>query len=251
MLAKRIIPCLDVRDGKVVKGVQFEGVQDVGDPISYAQLYNEQGADELVFYDITASYEKRSVILDVVRETAKKVFVPLTVGGGIRSIEDFRATLRAGADKVSVNSQAVLNPTLIHDAADIFGSQCVCVGIDAKKIDENRWTVYINGGRKDMHLDLIDWVKLVQALGAGEICLNSIDADGTKKGFDLPMLQAVCHAVSIPVIASGGCGKLEDFSEVFEKTGVTAALAASLFHFKELTVQEVKQHCRSHGIPMR
>ena len=246
MLAKRIIPCLDVRDGKVVKGVQFEGVQDVGDPISYAQLYNEQGADELVFYDITASYEKRSVILDVVRETAKKVFVPLTVGGGIRSIEDFRATLRAGADKVSVNSQAVLNPTLIHDAADIFGSQCVCVGIDAKKIDENRWTVYINGGRKDMHLDLIDWVKQVQALGAGEICLNSIDADGTKKGFDLPMLQAVCHAVSIPVIASGGCGKLEDFSEVFEKTGVTAALAASLFHFKE-----VKQHCRSHGIPMR
>lgn len=185
MLAKRIIPCLDVRDGKVVKGVQFEGVQDVGDPISYAQLYNEQGADELVFYDITASYEKRSVILDVVRETAKKVFVPLTVGGGIRSIEDFRATLRAGADKVSVNSQAVLNPTLIHDAADIFGSQCVCVGIDAKKIDENRWTVYINGGRKDMHLDLIDWVKQVQALGAGEICLNSIDADGTKKGFDL------------------------------------------------------------------
>ena len=251
MLAKRIIPCLDVRDGKVVKGVQFEGVQDVGDPISYAQLYNEQGADELVFYDITASYEKRSVILDVVRETAKKVFVPLTVGGGIRSIEDFRATLRAGADKVSVNSQAVLNPTLIHDAADIFGSQCVCVGIDAKKIDENRLTVYINGGRKDMHLDLIDWVKQVQALGAGEICLNSIDADGTKKGFDLPMLQAVCHAVSIPVIASGGCGKLEDFSEVFEKTGVTAALAASLFHFKELTVQEVKQHCRSHGIPMR
>ncbi len=251
MLAKRIIPCLDVRDGKVVKGVQFEGVQDVGDPISYAQLYNEQGADELVFYDITASYEKRSVILDVVRETAKKVFVPLTVGGGIRSIEDFRATLRAGADKVSVNSQAVLNPTLIHDAADIFGSQCVCVGIDAKKIDENRWTVYINGGRKDMHLDLIDWVKQVQALGAGEICLNSIDADGTKKGFDLPMLRAVCHAVSIPVIASGGCGKLEDFSEVFEKTGVTAALAASLFHFKELTVQEVKQHCRSHGIPMR
>ena len=242
MLAKRIIPCLDVRDGKVVKGVQFEGVQDVGDPISYAQLYNEQGADELVFYDITASYEKRSVILDVVRETAKKVFVPLTVGGGIRSIEDFRATLRAGADKVSVNSQAVLNPTLIHDAADIFGSQCVCVGIDAKKIDENRWTVYINGGRKDMHLDLIDWVKQVQALGAGEICLNSIDADGTKKGFDLPMLQAVCHAVSIPVIASGGCGKLEDFSEVFEKTGVIAALAASLFQFKDLTVQEVKQH---------
>ena len=171
MLAKRIIPCLDVRDGKVVKGVKFEGVRDVGDPVALAQAYNEQGADEIVFYDITASYEKRGVILDVVREAAKKIFVPLTVGGGIKSIDDFRETLRAGADKVSINSQAVQNPALIREAADIFGCQCVCVGIDAKKIGDHKWTVFINGARVDMHLDLIDWVKQCEQLGAGEICL--------------------------------------------------------------------------------
>ena len=242
MLAKRIIPCLDVRDGKVVKGVKFEGVRDVGDPVALAEIYNQQGADEIVFYDITASYEKRSVMLDVVRETAKRVFVPLTVGGGIKTVDDIRDTLRAGADKVSVNSQAVKNPQLIKDGADIFGSQCICVGIDAKKIGENKWTVYINGGRVDMGLDLIDWVKQIESLGAGEICLNSIDADGTKEGFDLPMLRAVCNAVSIPVIASGGAGKIDDFSQVFEETGATAALAASLFHFGELTVGDVKAH---------
>lgn len=251
MLAKRIIPCLDVRDGKVVKGVKFEGVRDVGDPVELAEVYNRQGADEIVFYDITASYEKRGVILDVVRETAKRVFVPLTVGGGIKTADDIRDTLRAGADKVSVNSQAVKNPQLIKDGADIFGSQCICVGIDAKKIAENKWTVYINGGRVDMKLDLIDWVKRIEQLGAGEICLNSIDADGTKEGFDLPMLRAVCNAVNIPVIASGGAGRIGDFSEVFEETGATAALAASLFHFGELTVGEVKEHCRNKGIPMR
>ncbi len=251
MLAKRIIPCLDVRDGKVVKGVKFEGVRDVGDPVALAQEYNAQGADEIVFYDITASYEKRGVILDVVREAAKKIFVPLTVGGGIKSIDDFRETLRAGADKVSVNSQAVQNPTLIREAADIFGSQCVCIGIDAKKVAENKWTVFINGGRVDMHLDLIDWVKQCEQLGAGEICLNSIDADGTKEGFDLPMLKAVCDAVSIPVIASGGAGKLPDFAESFLETGCSAALAASLFHFGELTVQDVKADCRQKGILMR
>lgn len=251
MLAKRIIPCLDVRDGKVVKGVKFEGVRDVGDPVELAEVYNRQGADEIVFYDITASYEKRGVILDVVRETAKRVFVPLTVGGGIKTADDIRAILRAGADKVSVNSQAVKNPQLIRDGADIFGSQCICVGIDAKKIADNKWTVYINGGRVDMNLDLIDWVKRVEQLGAGEICLNSIDADGTKEGFDLPMLRAVCNSVNIPVIASGGAGKIADFSEVFEETCATAALAASLFHFGELTVGEVKEHCRNKGIPMR
>lgn len=251
MLAKRIIPCLDVRDGKVVKGVKFEGVRDVGDPVALAQAYNEQGADEIVFYDITASYEKRGVILDVVREAAKKIFVPLTVGGGIKSIDDFRETLRAGADKVSINSQAVQNPALIREAADIFGCQCVCVGIDAKKIGDHKWTVFINGARVDMHLDLIDWVKQCEQLGAGEICLNSIDADGTKEGFDLPMLKAVCDAVSIPVIASGGAGKLEDFAEAFQKTGCSAALAASLFHFGELTVQDVKADCRKKGILMR
>ena len=251
MLAKRIIPCLDVRNGKVVKGVNFEGIKDVGDPVEYAEEYNRQGADELVFYDITASFEGRGVFLDVVRETAKKVFVPLTVGGGIKTVEDIRETLRAGADKISVNSQAVQNPCLIKDGADIFGIQCICVGIDAKKIADQKWTVYINGGRVDMKLDLIDWVKQIERLGAGEICLNSIDADGTKAGFDIEMLNAVCRSVSIPVIASGGAGKINDFSEVFEKTGATAALAASLFHFRELTVGEVKEHCRGKGVIVR
>jgi cyclase len=190
-------------------------------------------------------------MLDVVRETAKKVFVPLTVGGGIKTVDDIRETLRAGADKVSVNSQAVQNPQLIKDGADIFGCQCICVGIDAKKVGENQWTVFINGGRVDMHLDLIDWVKQCEQLGAGEICLNSIDTDGVRGGFDLPMLKAVCDAVQIPVIASGGAGKLSDFAEAFLKTGCSAALAASLFHFRELTVQEVKADCRAKGIPMR
>ena len=251
MFTKRIIPCLDVRNGKVVKGVNFEGIKDVGDPVLSAEEYNKQGADEIVFYDITASFEGRGVFLDVVRETAKKVFVPLTVGGGIKTVDDIRDALRAGADKVSVNSQAVQNPQLIKDGADIFGSQCICVGIDAKRISDKKWTVFINGGRVDMKLDLIDWVKQIEQLGAGEICLNSIDADGTKAGFDIPMLDAVCSAVNIPVIASGGAGKIDDFSEVFEKTGATAALAASLFHFKELTVGEVKDYCRSKGIIVR
>lgn len=251
MLAKRVIPCLDVRDGKVVKGVNFEGVKDVGDPVECATEYNRQGADEIVFYDITASYEGRGVILDVVRNTAKKVFVPLTVGGGISTIDDFRETLRAGADKVSINSSAVKNPQLIKEAADIFGSQCVVVGIDAKRDGKGGYTVYINGGRVDMKLDLIEWVKKIEELGAGEICLNSIDADGTKAGFDLDMLNAVCEVVSIPVIASGGCGRLEDFSEVFEETNSSAALAASLFHFKELTVSEVKTHLREKNIDVR
>lgn len=251
MLAKRIIPCLDVRNGKVVKGVNFEGIKDVGDPVLSAEKYNRQGADEIVFYDITASFEGRGVFLDVVRETAKKVFVPLTVGGGIKTVDDIRDTLRAGADKVSVNSQAVQNPGLIKDGADIFGSQCICVGIDAKKVSDKKWTVFINGGRVDYKLDLIEWVKTIEQLGAGEICLNSIDADGTKAGFDIEMLDAVCKSVNIPVIASGGAGKIEDFSDVFEKTGATAALAASLFHFKELTVGQVKDYCRNKGIIVR
>lgn len=251
MLAKRIIPCLDVRNGKVVKGVNFQGIQDVGDPVECAAEYNRQGADELVFYDITASHEGRGVILDVVRRAAQQVFVPLTVGGGISTIDDFRETLRAGADKVSINSSAVKNPKLIAEAADIFGSQCVVVGVDAKRNGTGGYTVYVNGGRIDMHLDLIQWVKEIQRLGAGEICLNSIDADGTKAGFDIEMLNAVCDAVKIPVIASGGCGSLSDFSDVFELTGATAALAASLFHFKELTVQQVKTHLKQQGIAVR
>ncbi len=251
MLAKRIIPCLDVRNGKVVKGVNFEGIKDVGDPVECAAEYNRQGADEIVFYDITASHEGRGAMLNVVRETAKRVFVPLCVGGGIGSVDDFRETLRAGADKVSVNSQAVKNPKLISDAAEIFGSQCVVVGIDAKRDGKGGFTVYINGGRIDMGLDLGDWVKEIEERGAGEICLNSIDTDGTKAGFDIEMLNFVCSRVKIPVIASGGCGKLTDFSDVFERTPASAALAASLFHFRELTVGEVKEHLKEKNIPVR
>lgn len=251
MLAKRIIPCLDVRNGKVVKGVNFEGIKDVGDPVELAIEYNRQGADELVFYDITASYEGRGVMLDVVKRTAQQVFVPLCVGGGIGSVQDFRDTLRAGADKVSVNSQAVKNPKLISDAAEIFGSQCVVVGIDAKRNGKGGYNVFINGGRVDMNLDLGDWVKEIEERGAGEICLNSIDTDGVRGGFDLDMLNFVYSRVKIPVIASGGCGSIDHFSEVFEKTASSAALAASLFHFGELTVDEVKEHLRQHNIPVR
>jgi cyclase len=253
MLAKRIIPCLDVRDGKVVKGVQFEGIRDVGDPVELAGEYNRQGADELVFYDITASHEGRGVILDVVRRAAKKIFVPLTVGGGIASANDFRETLRAGADKVSVNSQAVKNPALIKEAAKLFGNQCVVAGIDAKR-DASRksgFGVMLNGGRTDSGLDLVDWVRTVTQFGAGEICLNSIDTDGVRLGFDVEMLNVVCAEVNVPVIASGGCGKVEHFLEVFRKTNVTAALAASLFHFGELTVGQVKDYLKKYNIEVR
>lgn len=251
MLAKRIIPCLDVRDGKVVKGINFVGIKEVGDPVECAAEYDRQGADEIVFLDITASNEGRGTMLDVVRRTAQKVFVPLTVGGGIRTIEDFRDTLRAGADKVSVNSAAVKNPQLIKEAADIFGCQCVVVAIDAKKCEDGHYTVVINGGRIDMGIDAVEWAKKAEELGAGEILLTSMDTDGVKGGFDLDMLNAVCSVVKIPVIASGGCGKLEHFTEVFEKTNASAALAASLFHYKELTVGEVKQELARHDIPVR
>ena len=251
MLAKRIIPCLDVREGKVVKGINFVGIKEVGDPVECAAEYDAQGADEIVFLDITASHEGRGTMLDVVRRTAQKVFVPLTVGGGIRTIEDFRDTLRAGADKVSVNSAAVKNPQLIREAADIFGCQCVVVAIDAKKCPDGHYTVVINGGRIDMGIDAVEWAKQAEALGAGEILLTSMDTDGVKGGFDLDMLNAVCSAVKIPVIASGGCGALEHFTDVFEKTGASAALAASLFHYKELTVGEVKAELKKHDIPVR
>ncbi|MCM1334661.1 MAG: imidazole glycerol phosphate synthase subunit HisF [Bacteroides sp.] len=251
MLAKRIIPCLDVRDGKVVKGVNFKGIREVGDPVALAKEYNKQGADELVFYDITASHEGRGVMLNVVSETAAQVFVPLCVGGGIKTIDDFRDTLRAGADKVSVNSQAVQNPKLISDAAEIFGSQCVVVGIDAKRGEDGEFRVFINGGRVDYDLLLGDWVIELERRGAGEICLNSMDADGTKEGFDLEMLNYVCERVKIPVIASGGCGCIGDFAEVFAETPASAALAASMFHFKELTVGEVKNYLRDEGFPIR
>ncbi len=251
MLAKRIIPCLDVREGKVVKGINFVGIKEVGDPVECAAEYDAQGADEIVFLDITASHEGRGTMLDVVRRTAQKVFVPLTVGGGIRTIDDFRDTLRAGADKVSVNSAAVKNPQLIREAADIFGCQCVVVAIDAKKCPDGHYTVVINGGRIDMGIDAVEWAKQAEALGAGEILLTSMDTDGVKGGFDLDMLNAVCSAVKIPVIASGGCGALQHFTDVFEKTGASAALAASLFHYKELTVGEVKAELKKHDIPVR
>lgn len=251
MLAKRIIPCLDVRDGKVVKGVNFVGIREVGDPVECAMEYDRQGADEICFLDITATHEGRSTMIDVVRKTAEHVFVPLTVGGGIRSVEDFREILRAGADKVSVNSAAVKNPALISQAAEIFGSQCVVVAIDAKRDGQGNFHVVVHGGRKDTGLDAVEWAKKCQELGAGEILLTSMDTDGCKEGFDLELTRAVCDAVTIPVIASGGCGRLEHFSQVFEETGSDAALAASLFHFRELTVEEVKNHLAENNIPVR
>ena len=251
MLDKRIIPCLDVRDGKVVKGINFVGIREVGDPVECAEMYNRQGADEIVFLDITATHEHRKTMVDVVRETAKKVFVPLTVGGGISTIEDFANLLRAGADKVSVNSAALYNPQLIADAADKFGSQCVVVAIDAKKMEDGNWHAFVAGGRKDTGIDAVEWARKACELGAGEVLLTSMDTDGTKNGFDLELLRAVTQVVQVPVIASGGCGKLEHFSQVFEETDADAALAASLFHYRELTVGEVKAHLKAHGIPVR
>lgn len=251
MLAKRIIPCLDVRDGRVVKGINFEGIKEVGDPVECAEMYNKQGADEIVFLDITATHEKRKTIVDVVSKTAQKVFVPLTVGGGIRTVDDFREILRAGADKVSVNSSAVNRPELLAEAADIFGSQCVVIAIDARRTEDGRFHVVINGGRIDTGLDAVEWAKKACQLGAGEILLTSMDTDGTKNGFDLELLNAITGEVNVPVIASGGCGKLEDFSEVFTKTDADAALAASIFHYKESTVSEVKKYLDRCGIPVR
>ena len=251
MFTKRIIPCLDVNRGRVVKGVNFVGIREVGDPVECAMEYDRQGADEICFLDITATYEGRRTMVDVVRKTAEHVFVPLTVGGGIRSVEDFREILRAGADKVSVNSAAVKNPELISQAAEIFGSQCVVAAIDAKRDEKGNFKVVVHGGRKDTGLDAVEWAKRCQELGAGEILLTSMDTDGCREGFDLELLRAVCSVVSIPVIASGGCGRLEHFSQVFEETGADAALAASLFHFRELTVQEVKEHLAEHEIPVR
>ncbi len=250
MLAKRIIPCLDVKDGRVVKGVNFVGLRDAGDPVETAKFYNTQGADELVFLDITASHEQRKTIADVVERTAKEVFMPLTVGGGISTVEDFRTLLSAGADKVSVNSSAVKDKYLISRAAEKFGSQCVVVAIDAKRTPDG-FHVFVHGGRKDTGLDAIEWAKEVENLGCGEILLTSMDADGTKNGYDLELTDIVSRTVNIPVIASGGCGRLEDFSEVFEKTGADAALAATLFHFRELTIAEVKEHLRSRNIWVR
>lgn len=251
MLAKRIIPCLDVRDGRVVKGVNFVNIRDAGDPVELAKYYSDQGADEIVFLDITATSDARNTVVDVVERTAAQVFVPLTVGGGIRTVEDFQRLLRAGADKISVNSAAVARPELISQAAERFGSQCVVLAADARARGDGSWEVVVAGGRKPTGLDLIQWVRQAEKLGAGEILLTSMDADGTKAGFDLAMTKAVTQAVSIPVIASGGCGSLAHFAQVFEETDCDAALAASLFHFGELTVPQVKGYLRGRKIPVR
>lgn len=251
MLAKRIIPCLDVKDGRVVKGINFVNITDAGDPVECAKAYDRQGADEIVFLDITATCESRNTMEDVVRRTAENIFVPLTVGGGIRTVEDFRRILRAGADKVSVNSAAVYRPELISEAADCFGSQCVVLAVDVRKGAEGRYRVFTAGGRTDSGLDAEEWIARAETLGAGEILLTSMDADGTKKGFDLDITGRISSLVKIPVIASGGCGSLAHFTEVFEKTKASAALAASLFHYGELTVGEVKRELRAHKIPVR
>ncbi len=251
MLAKRIIPCLDVRDGRVVKGVNFVNIRDAGDPVELATYYSQQGADEIVFLDITATSDARDTVADVVERTAVQVFVPLTVGGGIRTLEDFQRLLRAGADKISVNSAAVKDPTLISRAAERFGSQCVVVAIDARRREDGSFEVYTAGGRNPTGIDAVEWAKECERLGAGELLVTSMDTDGTKSGFDVEMLNAVTNVVSIPVIASGGCGSLAHFAEMFEQTGCDAALAASLFHFGELTVPQVKEYLRGRNIPAR
>ena len=251
MHTKRIIPCLDVKDGRVVKGTNFVSLRDAGDPVELASLYEKEQADELVFLDITASLEKRKSLVDVIERTAREVFMPLTVGGGITSIEDMRAVLMAGADKTSLNSAAVKNPDLIRQGAEAFGNQCVVLAVDAKKRGENSWEVYIHGGHTPTGLDVLEWVKRAVDLGAGEILLTSMDADGTKDGFDIPLTRAVADAVPVPVIASGGAGSLDDFYKVLTAGGADAALAASVFHYGTFTVRQVKEYLRSKGVEVR
>jgi cyclase len=256
MLAKRIIPCLDVKDGRVVKGVRFVDLRDAGDPVEQAQIYDAERADELVFLDITASHERREIMHDVVRRVAETVFIPFTVGGGLRTVEDIREILVAGADKISINSAAVRRPAVIGEGAKRFGSQCIVVAIDAKRLPaegqgEPRWEVYINGGRIPTGRDAVAWAREAEDRGAGEILLTSMDTDGTLKGYDVPLLQAVSGAVRIPVIASGGAGSLEHFYEAFTAGGASAALVASLFHYKQLSIAEVKAYLAGRGVPVR
>ena len=252
MFTKRIIPCLDVHNGRVVKGVNFVNLKDAGDPVEIAKAYDAAGADELVFLDITASSDNRNTVVDMVRAVAANVFIPFTVGGGIRTVEDFRMLLREGADKISINSSAIMNPQLIHDAALKFGSQCVVVAIDAKKrADGSGWNIYKNGGRVDVGLDALEWAKRVESLGAGEILLTSMDCDGTKAGYDIELTRAIADAVKIPVIASGGAGTMEHFYEALTEGSADAALAASLFHYKELEIREVKTYLRDKGVSVR
>ena len=251
MITKRIIPCLDVRDGRVVKGTNFLGVKDVEDPVSLASFYNESGADELVFYDITASYEKRNLFTDVLKSVAEQIFIPLTVGGGINTLADFDRVLKCGADKVSVNSGAIKNPSLIEDAARLYGNQCVVLSMDVKRVD-GVFRIFSHGGRIDTGIDALEWAKRGEESGAGELVVNSIDTDGVKRGFDLEMLEKICKTVNIPVIASGGAGKKEDFYELFDKVkGVDAGLAASIFHFREVLISDLKRYLVSKNIEMR
>ena len=251
MLSIRIIPCLDVHAGRVVKGVRFVDLIDAGDPVQQAKAYEKQGADELVFLDITASNEERKIMLDVVERTASECFMPLTVGGGLRNLEDIRTMLNAGADKVSLNTSALLNPKLISDASNKIGNQCIVVAVDAKKISDNKWRVFTHGGRNDTGKDLIEWVKEVESRGAGEILLTSMDADGTKDGYDLELNQQVSDAVSIPIIASGGAGNLDHLADAIIKGKANAVLAASIFHFGTYSISEAKEHLKSLNIPVR
>ncbi len=252
MHTKRVIPCLDIKDGRVVKGVQFVNLMDAGDPADVAAAYDKAGADEVVFLDITASSDSRATQLEWVRQVAGRLFIPFTVGGGIRTVEDFRAILREGADKISINSAAIMNPPLISEAADRFGSQCVVVAIDAKKrADGTGWNIYKNGGRVDMGMDAVEWAVEAERLGAGEILLTSMDGDGTKEGYDLELTKAVTDAVKIPIIASGGAGKLEHFYEALAEAKAEAVLAASLFHYRELEIRQVKEYLRERGVSVR
>ncbi|MDO4454570.1 MAG: imidazole glycerol phosphate synthase subunit HisF [Eubacteriales bacterium] len=252
MFTKRIIPCLDVSNGRVVKGVNFVNLRDAGDPVEIAAAYDRAGADEIVFLDITASSDQRATVVDMVRKVAENVFIPFTVGGGIRTVEDFRVLLREGADKISINSSAINTPRLISDAADKFGSQCVVVAIDARRrSDSMGWNIYKNGGRIDTGLDAVEWARKVESLGAGEILLTSMDCDGTKAGYDLELTRAIAQNVSIPVIASGGAGTKEHFYEALTEGKADAALAASLFHYKELEIQTLKEYLSSRGVSMR
>ena len=254
MLTKRIIPCLDVKDGRVVKGVNFVGLRDAGDPVEAAEAYSEQGADELTFLDITASSDNRGILLDVVAKTAERVFMPLTVGGGVREVADIRNLLNAGADKVSINTAAVNRPDFVREAAERFGSQCIVVAIDARRVpdsDPQVWEVYTHGGRNATGIDVIEWAQKLEQFGCGEILLTSMDCDGTKDGYDIALTRAVSDAVDIPVIASGGVGNLEHIREGLVEGGASAALAASIFHFKEYTIIECKEYLRDHGVPAR
>ena len=251
MLAKRIIPCLDVKDGRVVKGVSFVNLQEAGDPVEIARAYDQEGADELCFLDITASHEKRGIILDVVRRTSEQVFIPLTVGGGIRTLEDIRTLLLAGADKVSINTAAVEDPERVKKASEHFGSQCIVVAIDAKRESPGQWTVYTHGGRRPTGLDAIEWAKKMASYGAGEILLTSMDQDGTKAGYDIQLTRAISDTVRIPVIASGGAGSLEHLYEAFEEGHADAVLAASIFHYREYTIAQAKAYLAARDIPMR